>query len=137
MIRFVTRRALLPCATVLALGGCAVGPDFERPATQAPVPEAWAAEAGIGSDTPLADAAPNLRWWEGFGDPVLNGLIDEALIHNNDLDAAAARVLEARAQLGGSTSALLPSLNLGATASRSQSASRSSSSMAPRMRCVA
>lgn len=116
-------RALLVCAAFLSLAGCAVGPDAARPEFAAPLPERWSAEttpSPPGLTQTLAADGENWRWWEAFGDPVLDELVIEALAHNNDLEAATGRVLEARAQLGGSTSALLPTLELGASAARSK-----------------
>lgn len=123
-------RVLIPCAVCLLLAGCAVGPDHQRPQTREPVPAGWAGEAQpspVSAPTderrqPLGPVADNQRWWEAFGDPELNVVIAEALARNNDLEAATARVLEARAQVGGATAALLPSLSLGAAASRSRTA---------------
>jgi outer membrane protein, multidrug efflux system len=93
-------RALLTCAACLALAGCAIGPEAARPAFEAPPPEQWTAQA----DEP----GPTLA---------------EALTRNNDLDAATGRVLEAQAMLGGSKSALLPTVSVGAAASRSKTSS--------------
>lgn len=102
---------------LLALTGCAAGPNYERPATAPDLPAAWTAQG-----EPTAGATDAL-WWRAFGDAELNALVDEALTRNADLEAAAARVLAAEASLGGATSALLPSLSLGATASRSHTSS--------------
>ena len=66
------------------LAACTVGPDYRRPEVSAP--EKWRIDA------PQAAAIANAKWWEQFGDPVLNRLIDEALRANHDLAAAAARV---------------------------------------------
>jgi multidrug efflux system outer membrane protein len=52
-----------------------------------------------------------LPWWEVFGDPVLHGLIREALLQNYDLRVAAARILEARAQVTIARSFQFPELN--------------------------
>jgi outer membrane protein, multidrug efflux system len=60
-------------------------------------------------------------WWASFGDPVLTGLIDEALLHNLDLRAALSRIAEARA-LGNaqrSSSSLSLDANFGGQRSRS------------------
>ena len=123
-------RALLCSAACLCLAGCAVGPDSVRPEIAPPLPEQWAAQDADPAPT-LADALPageesaggNWRWWEAFGDTVLDQLMVEALAHNNDLEAATGRVLEAQAMLGGAKSALFPTLDLGASASRSNTSS--------------
>ena len=109
-------------AAALAVGGCAVGPDYERPDLDTPVPEAWA-----GAGPTLASALPDSttgaawRWWEAFGDSTLNGLVDAALARNTRLEQAAARVLEARAGVTGAESARWPTLEVGGQASRSKS----------------
>jgi outer membrane protein TolC len=80
----------------LALAGCTtVGPDFVQP--KAPVTEQWPE-----ADTAVVTRKPaeQIRWWEGFGDPVLGNLIEIAYRNNYNLKIAGLRVLEARAQLG-------------------------------------
>ena len=58
-------------------------------------------------------SVPNLsHWWKGFGDPMLNDLIDHALATNHDLRLAKARVREAKAMVTVAESALYPSLDL-------------------------
>lgn len=59
-------------------------------------------------------------WWETFNDPQLNQLIDKTLQNNRDLQAAQARVEQARAQLGISKGEMLPWLNAGGTWVRGQ-----------------
>ncbi len=71
--------------------------------------------------TTTASVAPDLgHWWTTFDDPTLTTLIDEALAHNLDLQAAMARVDLARANLLLAQSYLYPSVNLGADASRNR-----------------
>jgi multidrug efflux system outer membrane protein len=76
--------------------GCAVGPDYHRPAVQAPQnfrsPEPLPA--------PQATSLADLKWWEVFKDEKLQDLIRAALAANYDLRDAVARVAEARASLG-------------------------------------
>ena len=108
---------LLP-GLMLLLVGCSVGPDYVRPDVETDVPAQWARPT-------LADALPDSttghwHWWEAFGDTTLNGLVTSSLAHNNDLAAAAGRVLEADALLGGARSARLPSLEIGGAAARNK-----------------
>ena len=70
--------------TSLVLAACAVGPDYERPKIDAP--NAWRV-----TYTEAADAA-NTKWWQQFGDPALDQLIETALAENRDVRIAAARV---------------------------------------------
>ncbi len=90
-------RPLAPLAAYLALIGCAAGPNYERPAAN--VPAAYR-DAGSG-DAMIASAQSlgNARWWDLFDDPVLQQLIRVALQQNYDARIAAARVLQAQAQL--------------------------------------
>ena len=102
--------------TVLAaalLGGCALGPNYTRPAgAEPPIFRGQAtAEAASFADGP---------WWETFQDPALQALIQEALRNNYDVAIAAARVQEARASLSVARSELFPSLDYGATAGRAR-----------------
>lgn len=80
------------------LGGCAVGPDYKRPALD--LPQNWSTgQAGKPTAAkPVNDIGG--QWWDLYADPVLNKLEGEALTHNADAQVAVARVLEARAQLG-------------------------------------
>ena len=92
----------------LSFSACAVGPNYQRPAVPAP-PQFYGA-------LPPQDARSlaDLPWWSLFDDPVLNGLVDEALRHGFDARLAAARVEEARALYGVARGAYYP--QVGATA---------------------
>ena len=83
----------------LALAGCAVGPDFTRPTATAP--DDWtswrSADASLRMPVDAAQALP-ARWWEAFGDPVLNGLEARAASASPDLRTAALHFAQARAQ---------------------------------------
>jgi NodT family efflux transporter outer membrane factor (OMF) lipoprotein len=99
------------CA-LAALAACSVGPAYKRP--DIPLPAEW-------RDAPDNDEArvwPNPDWWHGFGSETLDELIAEAQRSNDDLAAAIARVQEADAQARIAGAALLPSLDLGADATR-------------------
>jgi multidrug efflux system outer membrane protein len=92
----------------LALAGCTVGPDWKRPAPE--VPPAWRI------DTPEAAAIANLRWWQAFGDPVLDQLVEDALRENRDLLQAAARVDQFLGALRTTRSQFYPQIGYGADA---------------------
>lgn len=77
-------------ASALLLAACAVGPDYKTP-VQAPV-VLQNAPAGA-----FSTANPEAQWWKAFNDPVLDGLISQALAGNLDIRVAVARVDEARA----------------------------------------
>ena len=75
----------------LLLGGCMVGPDYQRPALDMP--------SSFREPAPIDDTFANLPWWGLFADPALDALIEEALANNRDLGVALARIEEAAAIL--------------------------------------
>lgn len=93
------RRASARCALLAAisllvmLGGCAVGPDYERP--QVDLPTEWT----VVGDDDIAPTPRLTRWWERFDDPLLTELIEEAASQNLSLQVAGLRILAARAAL--------------------------------------
>ena len=101
------RRALALAAVGLVAAGCTVGPDFQRP--QPTVPAEY---RGLGpANPPGAGSLGELPWWEIFGDPVLQGLIREAIQQNYDLRVAVSRILDARSQVTFARSFQFPELN--------------------------
>ena len=97
------RRVVLGAVVVcLFFTGCAVGPDYSRPPVS--IPDNYRGLQGTPTPESLADVA----WWEVFKDPVLQELTREALRNNYDLRTAAARVEEARSQIGVARSFLYP-----------------------------
>ena len=112
-------------AAVLAalLSGCAVGPDYQRPETD--LPAAWQGVPAQGA------VVKGDRWWMLYADPVLDRLTEEALVNNQDLVLAAARVDEARAVLRVVDSQFWPSVDATAQGDRSRSSERSSIPMPP------
>jgi multidrug efflux system outer membrane protein len=101
--------AALAAATVV---GCTVGPDYVRPEVE--TPPAWRI------DFPQAAEVANTKWWEQFGDPVLNELIETALRENHDVRIAAARVEQFIGALATTRSQFFPQLVYGADASSNQ-----------------
>ncbi len=94
-------RRVAHLAAAVLLAGCSLGPDYERPRLD--VPAAFRATA----DT--AEAAwPAPEWWRNFKSPELDALIATARAYNTDLAAAAARVVQADAQVRISGAPLLP-----------------------------
>jgi outer membrane protein, multidrug efflux system len=98
----------------LVLTGCTLGPDYQRPAVL--TPDNYRGVQG----TPAADSLADIPWWEVFRDTVLQDLIRVALDQNYDLRTAAARVEEARAQVGVTRSFLYPSFNFNGGGSAQQ-----------------
>jgi outer membrane protein, multidrug efflux system len=111
------RQIAIALALAASLCGCAVGPDYRRPSTE--IPAAWKPEAPWHEAIP-SDAALKGRWWELFQDPDLNPLVEQALVGNQNLRVAAARLDQAQAQLTIVRSGLFPSIALGSSAVRSK-----------------
>jgi len=105
------------------LSGCTVGPNYARPEIEAPV--SWRI------DYEQAAGVANLRWWEQFGDPALNQLIDESLRANRDLLAAAARVDQFIGALSTTQAQFYPQIGYGADASRNRSSRVAQPPIAP------
>ena len=91
-------RTLAVTASLLALAACAtVGPNYKVPEA-AKVNAPTAQGAFIESETPAVSQAPVPEgWWKLYDDPVLNGLVQEALTANTDLRIAAANLARAHA----------------------------------------
>jgi NodT family efflux transporter outer membrane factor (OMF) lipoprotein len=105
--------ALLLLGVPLALGGCAVGPDFKKP--EAPVNEAWRVQ---NDPRVMTQYAADSVWWKAFNDASLDRLVDLAYRQNLPLQIAGLRIVEARAQLGIATGRQYPQVQaLSASAS--------------------
>ena len=103
-------------ALPLALAGCNLGPDYARPALE--IPPAFRATA-----TSAELAWPETGWWHAFRSPELDGLIAEARAYNQNLAAAAARVMQADATVAINGAPLLPTLSANGNASYSRAGS--------------
>ncbi len=109
--RVTPARALaLACAALAS--ACTMGPNFRRPETTPPpaFPAAAASSPDIGSKA-VARAYDGRRWWSVFKDPVLDRLVDEAQRQNLDVQTAALRIEEARAQRGAAAAQGRPSVS--------------------------
>jgi hypothetical protein len=101
---FCQRRTLgLLFSTIVGLTGCrSVGPTYTRP------PAAPSDDVAKGS------------WWEIFGDPQLNDLETQAFASNQNLKAAAERVVQARASAKATRANLFPTVSADASLSRTR-----------------
>ena len=106
------KSAALALGAAVALGGCALAPTYERPA--APVDSGFPAPSAA-TGTPAAQ----LEWAAFITDPRTQALVRTALAHNRDLRLALLNVEQARAALGIVQADRLPTLGVGAAASRS------------------
>jgi multidrug efflux system outer membrane protein len=107
---------------LVVLTGCAVGPNYKRPAVDVPATYRGATNgSSAGAEAGSAQSLGDEKWWEVFQDQQLQGLIRQALKNNYDLRIAATRVLAARAQLGITHADQLPSLGVGGSIAGQQS----------------
>jgi NodT family efflux transporter outer membrane factor (OMF) lipoprotein len=98
--------------------GCAVGPDYHRPAAE--LPPSWQPAAPWHEAAP-SDAKLKGNWWELFQDAALNPLVERALRTNQNLAVASARLDQARSQVTVARSFLYPDVALQASAARNKS----------------
>jgi multidrug efflux system outer membrane protein len=101
-----------------AAAGCTVGPNYKRPVVAVP-----ASYRGAAAPEPAAADAMSIgdrAWWEVFEDDQLRELIRTALEQNLDLRVAATRILEAQARLGVTRADQFPTVEAGASASRTR-----------------
>jgi multidrug efflux system outer membrane protein len=99
---------LIAGALVFAYPACTLGPDYKRPAVT--MPSAYRGASSNEGRAPAAASFGHEKWWDAFQDEALRNLIQTALEQNFDVRLAAARVLQARAQLGVARADQLPSL---------------------------
>ena len=116
-ISFLLSTVLLSAAV---WSGCAVGPNYKRPAVDVPgMYRGASAETpaspghASGAAQPTAASLGDEKWWEVFQDQDLQQLIRTAVKNNYDVRIAATRVLEAQAQLGITRADQYPSLSIG------------------------
>jgi multidrug efflux system outer membrane protein len=71
----------------MIMAGCMIGTNYQRPVVDKPDSFRYAAKE-------VQDTS-NLSWWRQFQDPVLDGLINEALANNKNVKIAAANIEQA------------------------------------------
>ncbi|TKC83510.1 efflux transporter outer membrane subunit [Trinickia terrae] len=120
--------AAVAAAAAIAFAGCAVGPNYQRPAATVPAsyketPEGWKVAQP-------SDQADRGEWWKIYDDPQLNALIDKLNQANQTVAQYAAAYRQARALVSEARAAYFPTVGLAASGTRSgqrQSSTQSSS----------
>ncbi len=116
----MTRSLVAGLAAAIVVGACTVGPVYQRP--DAPTParfkEAPAGDTADWLPAAPADAQDRGDWWQGFGDPVLDGLLRQVEVSNQNVAAAIANYDQARALVRQQRAALFPQLSVAGTARR-------------------
>lgn len=115
MTRFFPLSVFRLIVPLLFVGGCTLGPNYQRPELE--VPTAYREDAPWKEVTP-ADSQPKGPWWTVYGDPVLNDLQARAGEANQDIKAAVARLDRARAAARIEKSDLWPRIDLTPSAQR-------------------
>ena len=122
----ITSRAM-PCAALCLLAGCAVGPNFEKPAapkvsgyTVQPLAATAATPNITGGEAQRFDIGADLSgdWWTLFHSKQLDALIAQALANNHDLKAAQAALKVAHENTLAQRGSYFPGVSAGFTASR-------------------
>ncbi len=119
------RMTLWRCAALalgLAAAGCAVGPDYHRPAVR--VPAHFAEPPGWTTAAP-ADQAPKGDWWRVFHDPLLDRLEPRVATANQTVRAAYATYRQAAADVALARSQYWPSIGIGGSVTRARSSGAS------------
>jgi len=128
--RFKPHRSLFVLGASLALGACAVGPDFHRPAPpatqrymQEEMPASTASAPSAGGQAQRFNTAMDIpgQWWTLFQSEPLNGLIEDALKHNPDLAAAQQALHLATENVRAQRGQYLPQVSAGIDATRQKS----------------
>jgi multidrug efflux system outer membrane protein len=96
------------------LAGCAIGPDYSRPALE--LPASYPSDDASGA----AQSAVQDQWWTLYGDATLDDLVAASLKKNPDVEFAIARIEETNAQLREANAAFLPEIDAGLNGSRSR-----------------
>ncbi len=107
-------RGMIALAVSASLAACSIGPEY-RPSTASDlgVPETY-----IDGRNAAPDADELATWWQRFEDPVLNDLVDRAVIANLDIAQAQARLRQAREASVQAGANLLPSASASGRAGR-------------------
>ncbi len=91
-----------------AIGCVRLGPDYERPDIGLKPPDSYHESDFKEKGLPV----PEDRWWQGFGDPEIDRLVEAVLKNNPDIQRAAARILEVRSRFKEAGADRYPSVNL-------------------------
>jgi outer membrane protein, multidrug efflux system len=111
-----------PIATALALAGCSVGPNYQRPSALPvqPLPQSFTTVTPGTNEVVWKVAQPSANtprgdWWEVFGNSELNRLESLALTNNQNIVSFAAQFEQARQLMIEARSEFYPQLTAGGT----------------------
>ena len=121
--------AIVACA---AIGGCKVGPNYQRPSVP-PAPAAYKElpppnpPNGTWKQSQPSDAALKGKWWEIYNDPQLNALEEKVAVSNQTLKAATEQYFQAREQVRVARASYYPTVSAGPAISRQRTTDNSPS----------
>lgn len=106
---------------ILALGGCSLMPEYQRPTVDVPTQFKESRDWKIAQPQ---DALKRGAWWTIYQDPLLDNLIDQISVSNQSLLAAEAKYRQAQATLQGSRAGFFPTVNGSGSVTRSDTGTR-------------
>ena len=119
ILQSILRSPLAPvlCGLLFA-AGCTVGPKYARPSVQTPAAykELTAADLKVTDGWKVAQPQDDVirdKWWEIFNDTQLNALEEQVNVSNQNVAAAAANFLSARAIVKQARSHYFPTVGVG------------------------
>ena len=116
--RIIGYRLIVRLILIFSFGliGCvSMTPDYQRPEVGTPVPEQYQNAAAVEDGLTVDD-----RWWQDFGDPELNRVVETAVQNNWDIKQAAARILELHAIYYRAAGRRYPQVDIDASVDRRQ-----------------
>jgi len=130
----------LALATAAAVAGCAVGPNFHKPAAPAgagyataPLPQTTASADALGGDAQRFVTGQDLpfEWWQAFGSPALDSLVEKAFRANPNIKAAQAALRQAQELVYAQQGYFFPTVGADYTFERQKLAGNLSGTSAP------
>jgi NodT family efflux transporter outer membrane factor (OMF) lipoprotein len=127
----ISRAISLSLIAVLVVGGCTVGPKYQKPTAQAPqaykelTPADFSKTDGWKVAQPQ-DAALHGKWWEIFNDPELNTLEEQVNISNQNIKSASASYFAARALVKQARAQYYPTVSVGPSIATSRAGAAAS-----------
>ncbi|HEX4300128.1 MAG TPA: efflux transporter outer membrane subunit [Gammaproteobacteria bacterium] len=123
---FTLRAGAVGLLIAVAVGGCAIGPDYKKPDVEAP---AAYKEQGDWKPAAVAAMPGGGQWWKIYSDPVLDDLEAQVEVSNQNLKAADAAFRQAEALVDQARASYFPNLNYSLDRTRSRGASISNSAI--------
>lgn len=119
--KLVTFRWLVASAlAATSLSGCTSGPNFAPPAPPSATAGYGSTGAGHARFAAIGTAAPPVAWWQAFGSPELNALVERALAQNESLAASTATLEAAQARMAAVAGTRLPQIHANARIQRQE-----------------